>query len=237
MNNKNIIKIVKKNRGFTLIELLIAMAIAGIVTAAIYTAYRSQQDSYIIQEDIAVMQQNLRAGMYMMVREIRMAGYDPTGNANAQIENAESDLIYLTRDDNGDGDFSDSSEHIVFDLYDSNGIETLGRTTSSSAITITENPAGHFEATGHQPLAENIEELEFFYTFADGTSALSPTAAQLVDIRSVRITMLARAERTDQKFVNIQAYATPGGQAWGPYNDNFRRRLLITTVKCRNMGL
>ncbi len=29
----------------------------------------------------------------------------------------------------------------------------------------------------------------------------------------------------------------PSGANWGPYNDDFRRRLLSTTVKCRNIGL
>ena len=233
----------KAERGFTLIELLIAMAITGVVSAAIFTAFQSQQKSYIMQEDVAAMQQNLRAGMDMMVREIRMAGYDPTGNANTQIKNAESDLIYFTRDDNGDGNVDqnndDSSEHIAFDLYISNGINILGRTTLDNAIAINENPVGHFEAPGHQPLAENIEELEFFYTFATPMvpPSLNPTAAQLIDIRSVQITMLARSERADIRFANTQAYATPGGQAWGPYNDNFRRRLLTTTVNCRNLGI
>ncbi|OPX34482.1 MAG: hypothetical protein B1H11_10855 [Desulfobacteraceae bacterium 4484_190.1] len=44
--------------GFTLIELLVAMAISGIVAVAIFTVFKSQQDSYIVQEDVAAMQQN-----------------------------------------------------------------------------------------------------------------------------------------------------------------------------------
>jgi len=243
MENKNIIK----NKGFTLIEILITMAITGIVSAAIFTAFQSQQKSYVVQESVAAMQQNLRAGMDMMVWEIRMAGYDPTRDAGAKIEKAESDLIYFTKDDNNDandkknsdGDLNDSSEHIVFDLYDSSGIRVLGRTASSSVIDITENPTGHFEAKDHQPLAENIDALEFYYTLADGTQVPIPSGSvpDPTLIRSVQITLLARVDRTDQKFVNTRTYTTPGGQTWGPYNDNFRRRLLTTTVKCRNMGL
>lgn len=231
MENKNIIK----NKGFTLIEILITMAITGIVSAAIFTAFQSQQKSYVVQENVAAMQQNLRAGMDIMVREIRMAGYDPTKNAGAKIEKAESDLIYLTRDDNDDGDLNDSGEHIVFDLYDSSGIRVLGRTPSNNEITIIENPTGHFEASGHQPVSENIDALEFYYTLEDGSRSLAPATPD--DVRSVQITMLARVERADQKFANNRTYATPGGQTWGPYNDSFRRRLLTTAVKCRNMGL
>ncbi|HGY11110.1 MAG TPA: prepilin-type N-terminal cleavage/methylation domain-containing protein, partial [Desulfobacterales bacterium] len=59
-----------KEHGFTLIEILITMAITGIVSAAIFTSFQSQQKSYVVQESVAAMQQNLRAGMDIMVREI-----------------------------------------------------------------------------------------------------------------------------------------------------------------------
>ena len=63
--------------GFTLVELLVAMAVSGIVAAAIFTVFKSQQDSYIVQEDVAAMQQNLRAGMSMLSHDVRMAGHGP----------------------------------------------------------------------------------------------------------------------------------------------------------------
>ena len=283
--------------GFTLIELLIAMAITGIISAAIFTSFHSQHKSYLVQEDVAVMQQNLRAGMDMMVREIRMAGSDPTGDANAQIERAEPDLIYLTRDDNDDGDLTidddDDGEHIVFDLYNSNGIKTLGRTTSKNEITVNEKPAGsgHFESDNpspgpyHQPLAENIEALGFAYAYDtdnDGNLEISPNGhiiwavdsdgdndldinldtdddgdidaddgpgagnngiiggtaivdVAVNDIRAVRIWMLAKAGRRNNKYLTTSTYVV--GQKIITPNDKLRRRLLTTTVKCRNLGL
>ncbi|MCD6266685.1 MAG: prepilin-type N-terminal cleavage/methylation domain-containing protein, partial [Deltaproteobacteria bacterium] len=73
-------KIQKKQNenGFTLVELLVAMAISVIVMASIGYVYYTQQKSYVAQEQISAMQQNLRAAMYYMEREIRMAGFDPT---------------------------------------------------------------------------------------------------------------------------------------------------------------
>jgi len=67
----------KSSYGFTLIELMIAMVIAGIVLAAIYQAYRSQQKAYVTQQMVIEMQQNARSAMTLMKREIRMAGYKP----------------------------------------------------------------------------------------------------------------------------------------------------------------
>jgi len=70
--------ILNNKKAFTLIELLLALAISGVVMAGVYSAYYSQQKSYITQEQVAAMQQNLRAAMYIIQREIRMAGCDPT---------------------------------------------------------------------------------------------------------------------------------------------------------------
>lgn len=210
-----------KEHGFTLIEILIAMAITGIVSAAIFTAFQSQQKSYVAQEDVVVMQQNLRAGMDMMVREIRMAGYDPTRDADAGIVSAIANSIAFTIDETGDGDIDDSNEYITYSLYTSDNIQKLGRKSTATS--------------NNQPVSENIVALEFFYKLVDESQTLTPPDPTL--IRSIRITMLARGDRADQKFVNTHTYTTPGGQNWGPYNDNFRRRLLTTTVKCRNLGL
>jgi len=65
----------QNNQGFTLVELMVAMAISLVVMGAIFLTFKSQQDSYVIQEQVSAMQQNLRAAMYMLTRDIQMAGY------------------------------------------------------------------------------------------------------------------------------------------------------------------
>ena len=78
------------NRGFTLVELLIALAVSGIIMTGIFSAFKTQQDSYLAQEQVAEMQQNLRASLYIMTREIRMAGYDG-GNGSSVTGNPRTD--------------------------------------------------------------------------------------------------------------------------------------------------
>ena len=92
----------KDIQGFTLIELLVAMVIAAIVMTSVYSVYYSQQRSYIIQEEVAAMHQNLRAAMSIMEREIRMAGCNPTGNASTVgfLDN-QADRIQFTEDVRG----------------------------------------------------------------------------------------------------------------------------------------
>ena len=73
------------NQGFTIVELLIAMVVALLALGTIYSTFLNQHKSYVIQEETAVMNQNLRIALFYMQREIRMAGCDPTGNADARI--------------------------------------------------------------------------------------------------------------------------------------------------------
>jgi prepilin-type N-terminal cleavage/methylation domain-containing protein len=63
------------DQGFTLVELLVAMLITLVVMGAIFLTFKSQQDSYVIQDQITATQQNLRSAMYMLTRDIQMAGY------------------------------------------------------------------------------------------------------------------------------------------------------------------
>jgi prepilin-type N-terminal cleavage/methylation domain-containing protein len=65
----------KKDKGVTLIELLIALVISGILIAALYRGFISQQKTYTVQEQVADMQQNVRVAINKMMREMRMAGF------------------------------------------------------------------------------------------------------------------------------------------------------------------
>ena len=216
----------RNQKGFTLIELLVAITVAGIVMAGIYSAYYSQQKSFVVQDEVAEMQQNLRAAMFFMAREIRMAGCNPTGGAvagfvtaNANTVNFTMDLRGKDPDDPADGDTGDPNENITYALADSNG---------DGIIEIVRDTGG-----GQQPVAENIDALDFQYLDENGFITASPTA-----IRSVQITIVARTGRGDQGYVDTKSYRNlQGAQILAPPNDNFRRKTLATNIKCRNMGL
>ena len=64
--------------GFTLTEVLVAMVISAVLTTAVYQTFHSQQRSYTLQSEAATMEQNLRSGLYLLTREVRSAGYNPT---------------------------------------------------------------------------------------------------------------------------------------------------------------
>ncbi len=235
--------------GYTLIELMITMLISVFVIAGIYSAYTNQLESYSTQEDVAVIQQNIRSAMMIMTRDIREAGCDPTESLNPGFVSATTGQIQFTRDirgdlisaNEGDGDLADQDENVSFGFsaavdFDSNGIADGGTQGADWSA------AGNFGRNtntggGFQPIAESVDAVEFNYILSDGTSSTAPTPSRFNEIRAVQVSMLVRSQRLDLKFTNTTAYTTASGTVWGPFNDNFRRRFAATTIQCRNLGL
>jgi len=213
----------RADSGFTLIEILMVLAITAIVLSAIYTAFQSQHKTYITQEAVAEMQQNLRAAMYLMTREIRMAGFDPTGLADAGIgDTSTATVINFTEDIRGDnaGDPSDGvtddpNENITYSLAGNNLVRASVDGGPQSVV------------------AENISALNFFYLDEDN----NPTATAS-EIRCVQIAIVTRTGRSELGYNNIfEYYNLQGQKIFGPANDGFHRKALSTQVKCRNLGL
>jgi len=211
------------NKGVTLIELMIAMTIFLLVLGAIYSTFQSQHKSYLVQEEVAAMQQNIRAAMYHIQREIRMAGCDPTGNANAGITTANADSIRFTEDvwdgsdgSDPDGDADDPNEDITYNLDDSDGDgvdDELDR--------------------NNQTVAQNIDALNFVYLDANGIET-----AVLADIRSVEITIVARISRPLRDSPNNRDYFNQRNtQILSAQGDRYSRKRLTSAIKCRNLGL
>ena len=210
------------SRGFTLVELLLAVAIAGVVMAGVYSVYISQESSYVAQAQVTALEQKVRAAMFFMQRDISMAGCDPTGHAGAGILTAGSHSIRFTEDLNGDGDPAEYNEDITYALYTSKGIQKLGRKSP-------------FTAT-NQPVIEGVDALDFVYLDAAGNVLPAPVSDPS-RIRSIQITLVVRGEKMDPHFSNTTIYRNQFDvPVFGPANDHFRRRLLTAQVLCRNLA-
>jgi len=202
--------------GFTLVELLVAMAVSAIVLTLMYQVYRSQLRTHTTQQELVEMQQNLRAALYLMERDVRMAGHGPEGGvADPAITAALIDDISFAMDVTGgttltpsDGDTNDSGEQLRYRI---DGSGNLVRNAN--------------DGNGEQTIldADDINFLTFVYkdeqgqTLDDDGSGNITTTASLREIRSVEITIDAD--------IGTTAMVDP------------HQMTLTTEVKCRNLGL
>ncbi|MBV5327055.1 MAG: prepilin-type N-terminal cleavage/methylation domain-containing protein [Chlorobium sp.] len=215
-------------RGFTLVELMIAVAVGGIVMAAVMTSFLSQHRSYLAQDEVVEMQQNARVAMDMLTRDIRSAGFDPN-NLGAGITTATPNNLIFTREDDLAANGLETVNYSLFDAFTFTVPPSNDGLVDDLALQVTSALGA---SAGRQVVAENIEQLEFRYLDEDGN-----VTANLADIRAIQISILAVARNPDQNFTNTMTYTTASGAVWDPVDDNLRRRLLITTVQCRNLGL
>lgn len=162
--------------GFTLIELLAALLISALVLGGIYGVFLSQQRAFAAQERILEANQNLRAVMDLMTREIRLAGYRRAGSAFDGIAVAQASQIRILADLNQDGDTLDPQEDITY-RYDGDSLQIWRN------------------AGGDLLLAENILDFRLDYTLADGSITASP--ANLAEIRKVTVSITVRTAWAD----------------------------------------
>ena len=198
-------------RGFTLIELLIALAVGSLLMGGIYGILVQQRNVYAMHQQMLEMRQNVRMGLDVMTNDIRMAGFDPTGNAGAGIVTAEADLMRFTLDRNGSGTIGDTAfEDVAY----------RARAGSLRIQSVRE------QASGFQAVVDTIQRLRFCYVLSspDPQDPCVPevTGEQLKNIRAVRLTLTARASRRDPQY---------------PENDGYRTLERVAVVQLRNVAL
>ena len=184
-------------RGFTLIELLIALAVGSLLMGGIYGILIQQRNVYAMHQQLLEMRQNVRMGLDVMSNDIRMAGFDPTGNAGAGIVTAEADLMRFTLDRNGSGTIGDAA------------FEDVAYRARSGSLRI---QSVRKKASGFQAVVDTIQRLRFCYvlTGSDPQTPCVPQvpAGELQNILAVRLTLTARASRRDPQYAENGGYRT-----------------------------
>ena len=209
-------------KGFTLVELLVAMAVTVIVAGAAVSSYMNQQENQLSQKQIVEMQQNMRAALYVMTMELRMAGYDPYDKYGAGIVTAgngvpvadggtgpltftlvaDDDCIDNDNDNPDPDSCSDNNvdeegelKTISFELYDAynDGDNDIGRAVGAGAP---------------QAIAENIQTLAITYLDGNGATLAPPVDTTQVTAVQISITAMpdtAKADHTGNKSRSISS--------------------------------
>lgn len=94
----------RMQHGFSLIELLMAIAILGVVMAAVVGVFSRSSKLYTTQNAAAALQQEVRAAVEVMAREIRMAGFNPSKSIKYfDLEITDATRIRFSTDLNANG--------------------------------------------------------------------------------------------------------------------------------------
>lgn len=210
------------NTGLTLLELLIALAIGSVVISAVYAVYISQLHSVNTQDKIVAMRQNWRAGHYVLGRELMKAGYCSNIVSEFQpgFTRATKSALTFTYVEEG----TDNLIPVAFDLVADDGVKRIVRTVSGVAA----------------PIADDIETLQFIYVLKSGSTTWAPEAKHLNDIRSIRVTIVARTESSVADYPTPTAFALPFPDDHTENTLNFSsdgvyRQMVTGVFNCRNM--
>ena len=99
--------------GFSLPELLVSLAVLGFLLAGIFGLLHGGIGAYSLGAARVEGQQAARVALERMVKELREAGYDPTGAGIAPIVTAAPDRVTFQRDLNKNGVVDATSERVV----------------------------------------------------------------------------------------------------------------------------
>ena len=218
-----------RSAGFTLVDILVGLGMASVIMVIVVGIFTTMAKSYTTQNVAADVQQVARAGVDLMIQEIRMAGFDPTGSAAAGIVN----------------DFDqDSGFHTD---HDGNIAPT---DTTHFAFTIDADMDGRIDhcrsedlAVGCSQVDDNVENELIAYQINDGAlEKYRGGSARWEDLTENNVSNLnftyyddagtvttsVNAIRTIEISMTVQLPAGRGGTVSRTYS---------TRVRCRNIGL
>lgn len=177
----NSISMLRNSRGLTLVEVMMTLLIFAVVLAVVNNVFFTTQGLYTRTQQRAAMQMSTRAGLAVMMTELRSMGCDPTETGIAGMRSAHADTCRFQSDINGDGAIQtvEPSEDVVY-YFDSDQ-EIVFR-----------DPG-----TGPQIFITNVTQFTFQY-FDSNNQVLGPLPLNnqlIAQVRSVGIAITAEAPR------------------------------------------
>jgi len=141
-------------KGMTLIELLVAMIICGMVVAGIYRVFIAQSKAYTVQDQVVEVQQSVRSAMEILLRDLRMTGFDYDNSPLAITIPIATPL-------------SDNSIAVNYEYYDKNTAlyqkHTVAYWRDVSSSRMIRQLIVNDVARPEETLLENVNELNFTY--------------------------------------------------------------------------
>jgi type IV pilus assembly protein PilW len=200
-------------KGITLIELLVALVICGFVIAGIYRVFVAQTRAYTVQDQVVEVQQNIRSAMEILLRDVRMAGYD-SDSLTSKISIADPILP------------ADHSVTVNYEYDDTHRYEvTYSLVNGSLTRQLTIHPDVGPATSTTDVILENVDALNFEFgvdTNGDGAVENWVSAADIGTAKVVAVRILLTA-KPDQTNPDVKNWVSP--------------RTLTSAVALRNQGM
>jgi prepilin-type N-terminal cleavage/methylation domain-containing protein len=140
-------------KGMTLVEMMVALALFGVVMGVVFSFLHGSRDSYTSMSGQVETQQNVRAVLTLLSREIRTAGCDPAEAGFDRLVIADSGRIHCRMDLDGDGtiEVGEPAEDVDYVFDDAN--EELLRNSGGGPVAIMRGVSDltltYFDAAGN----------------------------------------------------------------------------------------
>jgi prepilin-type N-terminal cleavage/methylation domain-containing protein len=155
---------IRAESGFSLAELLVALAVLGLCLAGGSVLLASGLGAWALGSARVEAQQGARLALERLERELREAGYDPTGAGIAAVITALPQEVSFQRDLNGNGIVDPTRERVTWLLRPGD--------------TVLRRDAGG----GAQPVVEDARRFSLTYFDAGGSPTADPARVAAVAI-------------------------------------------------------
>ena len=230
------IRSILNKKGVTLIELMVALVIAAITMAGIYRVFISQTKTYAVQDQVMEVQQSVRGAMEILLRDLRMTGFDDD-NVNSDVtiaspvltpvQTSDITINYEYYDRSVTGTEAQKYQSHQVRYWRNAGDSTLRRTITRDAAATTEI------------ILENVTALTFTYGVDQNKDGIMDdqngngqidasdwrTAAQVVALGNPKVVAInvSLTGRSDQTNTDVSKVVSP--------------RTLVSAVTLRNLSL
>jgi len=202
-------------KGLTLIELLVVLVISAILVGGIYRLFVSQTRAYTVQDRVVEVQQNTRLAMELLLRDLRMTGFDNDRTPVPEIKNA----------------LTPKSDSITV-IYEHNALATqVNYWRDGSARLMRQETVNDVSRT--ETLLENVESLEFTY----GVDGDEDGAMDDPKKNGIGDDWWEADEIGSQKVVAVRVSLTASPLQVNPDLQNVAPRTLVSAVTFRNRSL
>ena len=171
----------KNEQGFTIVELLAGLAIGMLLLSVAVTMLSTQMETFNEEEELSEMQQNIRVAMDMIVRETKMAGYDPAEKGFYGVS-YDAGQLHIVADLDGNGVTNTVSLEDIKYKYYGNPDYNIKRKSGTGSF---------------QPITENIADLTIVYL--DELSQEITLGSDSDKIRQVWIKITGRTSNIDTR--------------------------------------